>query len=284
MTEAIFTAQFVKLTKLNHIFVELTAANCNLRCKHCYLNFEPYKKIKDFLPIDKVKKMLYDTRKEQLEYIYLTGGEPMLHPHFNNILRMCLKRTNVTVCTNAMTINDKKARFLHKVENETQNELIIKTSLNHYEEIENDNIRGRGNYRKVIFALQSLIKYEFNPLISIVNHSNEPEKELIGKYQNAFQKFGIELDDINISIIPYFDKTFKPEQIDFIDLNEKQLDCCNSRILTNKGIYTCPLMTSDQRGRMGIDFNDYSKKNYIETDTCMQCAKNGKNLFINSFQ
>ena len=78
MSQAILTAPFVQLEELNHLFIELTAANCNLRCKHCYLEFDPYKKIKDFISIDKVKKALVETKNEPLKCVYLTGGEPML--------------------------------------------------------------------------------------------------------------------------------------------------------------------------------------------------------------
>ena len=282
MSQAILTAPFVQLEELNHLFIELTAANCNLRCKHCYIEFDPYKKIKDFISIDKVKKALTETKNEPLKCIYLTGGEPMLHPHFNSILRLCLKRTGVTIFTNGMVINDKKARFLRKVEDETNNELIIKLSLDHYEEQENDRLRGRGNYRKVLFAVQSLVKYEFNPILSIVNYMNMNERELVGKFIETFSKAGVELENINFSVVPLFDKNAVPSD-QAVNTKNTVSDCANSRILTNNGVYVCPLLTKDQRGRSGCSFEDYSKKNYIETPTCQQCVHHGRNLFINSW-
>ena len=49
---SIFTAPVYKLEQLNNIFIELTAKNCNQRCKNCYIEFAPtgfgQKKIKDF--------------------------------------------------------------------------------------------------------------------------------------------------------------------------------------------------------------------------------------------
>ena len=280
MSQAILTAPYVQFNELNHLFIELTAQNCNMRCKHCYINFEPYKKVKDFISIDKVKKTLIDTMKEKIQCIYLTGGEPMLHPHFNNILRMCLKRTNVTICTNGMSINDKKARFLRKVENETSNELIIKLSLDDYRESVNDSLRGRGNFRKVVFAVQSLIKHEFNPIVSIVNYENVDKKELIENFKQMFASSGVGLDDFNFSIIPMFSKNSTYED-EVQDISKCKFDCANSRTLTENGIYTCPLLTQDERGRSGTEITDFSKKNYIETSFCKQCAKNGEHLFVN---
>ncbi len=281
MSQAILTAPYVQLDALNHLFIELTAANCNLRCKHCYLEFDPYKKIKDFISIDKLKRTLIETKSEPLKCIYLTGGEPMIHPHFNNILRMCLKRSNVTIFTNGIAINDKKARFLRKVEDETQNELIIKLSLDHFDEQENDKIRGRGNYRKVLFAVQSLIKYEFNPILSVVNVMNMNERELVHNFIETFAKAGVELEEINFAVVPLFSKD-QPEPENMVtNVGSACLDCASSRILTNNGVYACPLMTRDQRGRSGCSFMDYSKKNYVETATCQKCVQHGKNLFIN---
>ena len=283
MVQGILTAPCVKLKELNHLFIELSAANCNLHCKHCYLEFNPYKKVKDFISIDKIKKMLSDTKSENLKCIYLTGGEPMLHPHFNTILRMCLKRCSTTIFTNGMLINDKKARFLRKVENEFQNELIIKLSLDDYREEENDKLRGRGNFRKVFFALQSLIKYEFNPILSIVNYNNVDERYLKEQFKETFRKVNIELEDINFAILPLFDKNRVTAEQGVNDIENIKFDCENSRIMTNNGVYTCPLLTNDERGKCGSSFADYSKKSYLETDVCRQCIKNGKNLFINSW-
>lgn len=283
MLQTILTAPCVNLKELNHLFIELTSANCNLRCKHCYLEFNPYKKIKDFIPVDKVKKTIYDTKDDNLKCIYLTGGEPMLHPHFNTILRMCLKRCATTIFTNGTLINDKKARFLRKVENETTNELIVKLSLDDYREAENDELRGRGNFRKVLFAVQSLIKYEFNPILSIVNYNSVDERYLIEQFKATFKKIDIELEDINFSIVPLFDKNRQTNEKYIENADKCTFDCSYSRTLTNNGVYTCPLLTSDERGRSGSSFEDYSKRNFLETEICSQCAKNGKNLFINSW-
>ena len=282
MFQAIMTAPCVEMRNLEHLFIELTASNCNLKCKHCYLEFDPYKKIKDFIAIEKIKKALYEVKNEPVKSIYLTGGEPMLHPHFNNILRLCLRKSSVTVLTNGMTINDKKARFLRKVEDETSNELIFKISIDHYDELENDKLRGRGSYRKVIFAIQSLVKYEFNPVLSIVNIYNTDEKELKADFKAAFAKMGLELEDINFSIIPFIDKNLETDEYVF-EPECARLDCSASRVLTANGVYTCCFMTKDERGRSGADFTDYSKKNYVETSICHQCASFGRHLLVNSW-
>ena len=117
MNKTIIKAPCVNLASLETLFIEMTAQNCNLKCKHCYIDFKD-KKVKDFIQLDKVKQSLCSIDRTNLKYIHLTGAEPMLHPDFNHILRLCLKYSSVIIHTNAMAINDKKARFLRKVEEE----------------------------------------------------------------------------------------------------------------------------------------------------------------------
>ena len=41
--------------ELKDIFIELTAKNCNIRCRECYINFPLSKNIKDFIKLDTIK-------------------------------------------------------------------------------------------------------------------------------------------------------------------------------------------------------------------------------------
>lgn len=274
----IYSPPVVELVELNNLFIELTSKNCNQRCKHCYIDFPISKNVKDFISIDKIKSALEDTVENKIQYIYLTGAEPMTHPEFNTILRLCLKRTNVCICTNGTFINEKKARFLKKVEEESNNELIFKLSIDHYNEIKNDDIRWRGSYRQVISAIKSLIKYDFNPVLNIVNYYREDKKVLINEFNEICKRIGFETNDFNFQINEYYDK-FKPinDSINF-DKNNK-FDCQNGRILTEKGVYVCPFLANDHRGRMGNNFKDYGKKMYLEAAFCSVCAKNKNNMF-----
>ena len=169
----IFTAPVYKLKELNNIFIELTAQNCNQRCKNCYLNLpSSTKKIKDFISIDNVKELLEDTKLENIHCIYLTGAEPMTHPDFNAILRLCLKKHNVCICTNGSFLNEKKIRFLHRVETEGNHQIFFRLSLSHFDELESDKTKYRGHFRQTIFALKTLTRYHFNTVLSIQNFYN----------------------------------------------------------------------------------------------------------------
>lgn len=278
MKTSIFQAPVCELKKLDNMFIEMTAKNCNQHCAHCYIDFPLSKKVKDFIPRDIIKKALSDTKTDNIRCIYLTGAEPMTHPDFNSILRLCLKRTNVCICTNGSFINEKKTRFLKRVEDESNFEIIFKLSIDHYDELKNDNLRGRGAYRQVIHAVTYLVKYDFNPILCVTNYYNEDINELKSKFKEILEKHGFSAQDRNIEVNVWFNKLNK-EDYENVSFDYESLDCEFGRILTANGIYSCPFLSNDHRGRCGADFSDYSHKTVLETPYCNTCLKNKRQVF-----
>ncbi len=261
---SIFTSPVFKLEELNYVYIVLTTKSCNQRCKQCYIDFPIGRQQKDFIDINKIKEMISQIKNNSIECIYLTGAEPMTHPGFNNILRLCLKRTNVCICTNASFINEKKARFLRKVEDESKYSLFFRFSLSHYDELKNDNARYRGSYRQTLFAMKNLERYGFSIVLEIVNFYREEENMLLEMFRKKFEEYGVNPE---ISIGQYFDRITPPAEY-----NNKPKDCTMSRTLTQNGVYTCPYLANDYRGRSGSSFKDYSKSVNAETDYCMACS------------
>ena len=280
---AFITPPKVELEELKNLFIQLCTKTCNLKCKHCYIKKNPYKNEADFIPLEKVKQSLMFIKNQKLNSIYLTGGEPLMHPDFNQILRMCLKISDTTVMSNGVMINDKKARFLRKIDDESQFETIYRISLDSTDELENDALRGRGSFRKALVAIMSLLKYEFNPIISVVNYKNRDKKEIFEEFQSYFAKKDFEIDDINLKIIPYFPENDNRE-INFPDIiNTKKLDCATSRVVSRNGIYACPILSDDYRARLGSSLDDCSRINYLDCEKCCVCAFSNQKIQINDW-
>ncbi len=270
---SICTAPVYRLERLNNLFIELTAKNCNQRCKNCYINFSFEKSPKDFIAVEKIKSALEDTKSEDLHCIYLTGAEPMTHPEFNAILRLCLKRCNVCICTNGSFLNEKKIRFLSKVESEGDTQILFKLSLAHFDETENDKIKYRGNFRQTIFALKTLSRYNFNSVLSVQNFYKLSESSILNGFENIFKSQEIYNTDIQIcsSHPDYSDENFVKAAF--------KTDCMTGRILTETGIYSCPFLAGDYRGRCGSNFSNYSKCITAESEFCATCSKNNNPIF-----
>lgn len=279
----LYTAPVCEMKKLSNLFIELTAKNCNQRCKNCYIKFPLSKNVKDFIQIDTIKEALSGCVSGLPDCIYLTGAEPMTHPDFNSILRLCLKYSNVCVCTNGSFINEKKARFLKKIEDESNFELIFQLSTNHYDEIKNDNVRYRGAFRQAICAMKNLVKYGFNPIFCITDSYNEGRDKLISGMKLICLKNGFNAQDNNFKVNMSFDESVDVEQV-WADINlSTSFDCQYGRILTSKGLYTCPFLANDHRGRSGSDLNDFARKNSLETEFCASCIKNKHSYFSLDF-
>lgn len=279
MNNTIVKAPVCQLKELNHLFIEMTAKNCNMRCKNCYIDFPLSKNVKDFISVDLVKKALIDTKSENLECIYLAGAEPMTHPDFNTILRLCLKQTNVCIFTNGSFINEKKARFLKRVQDESNHEIIFKLSLEHYDEVKNDEVKARGSYRMTLNAIKNLVKYDFNPIICVTNSLNEPPEKIKTELKLIFSKTGFQAQDNNFVINDCYNKT---KSYDFSD-NVTKIDCASGRTLTAKGVWTCLFLTNDFRGRCGSDFSNYAHRNSLETNFCAYCQKSDSKIFSIDF-
>lgn len=251
----------------------MTAKNCNQKCNNCYIDFPIGKLSKDFISIDKIKEMLADTKNENLHCIYLTGAEPMTHPDFNMILRMCLKRCSVCICTNGSFLNEKKIRFLSKVESEGNNQIFFRLSLVHYLESENDKIKYRGNFRQTIFALKTLARYNFNSVLAIQNYFKLSENDIKENFRIIFAENDITNTDlqINCSYPDYDEDNFVKPSL--------KTDCMFGRVLSEKGIYACPFLSGDYRGRCGYNFQNFSENFKAETDFCATCSKNNSTIF-----
>lgn len=269
----IITAPVYKLKELNNLFIEMTAKNCNQRCKNCYIKFSSEKSPKDFISSDLIKEALEDTKSENINCIYLTGAEPMTHPDFNSILRLCLKRSSVCICTNGSFLNEKKIRFLSKVESEGENQILFKLSLVHFSERENDMIKYRGNFRQTVFALKTLARYNFNSILSIQNYYKLSQEQIVDSFKTIFDEQEITNTDLQIisSYPDYNDENFMAPS--------ESTDCMNGRILTQSGVYSCPFLAGDYRGRCGSNFKDYSKYLTAESDFCATCSQNKEPIF-----
>lgn len=294
-TQLKFQAPSTELKELNNLWFLLTGFNCNLKCRHCYLSCSQTNKSRNFLNLDKIKTALEEAKNSKLEEIYLCGGEPLLHRDINNIIRYCLKIANVTVMTNGTLINDKKARFLRQLEQDYNYELIFRISLDHYTEAINDEIRGKGSFRKVMSGIGSLVNNGFNPIISVVNIKNEDEETLKDEILNLLSRFDFQATDINVKIIPpikagEYAKNYSGYGEDEIvtekeikNCNTSLFDCANSRVVADDGIYVCPALVNDPRGKVGKTLSEASKKFYLETKACFTCQSINRNMFTNNW-
>jgi AdoMet-dependent heme synthase len=99
---------------LHDVTLELTYA-CNLDCFYCY---NDRAKLGQPLSLEQYRQLLRDLADMQTLFLMLTGGEPMLHPHFFEIGAMTRELGFVTrVRTNGHSLGQRNVeRLLQEVE------------------------------------------------------------------------------------------------------------------------------------------------------------------------
>ncbi|MBD3256743.1 MAG: radical SAM protein [Candidatus Lokiarchaeota archaeon] len=288
-----FQAPYIEMKHLNNLWLQITGLTCNLKCRHCYLSCNPTNKTKNFLNMDKIKKALEEVNRDDLDEICLTGGEPLLHRDINNIIRHCIKYTNVNIITNGTLINDKKARFLRQIEIDSDYEIVFRISLDHYKEHKNDEIRGKGSYKKTVNGIKSLVNNGFNPVINAVNLWEEDENEFREGFYNFLSEFNFEPSEMNLKIIPpvktgEYRKNFSGYGENDLVTGEgecpaENFDCHNTRVIADDGVYVCPALVNDPRGKVGDTLSDSQAKFFLELNTCFSCQQANKKMFNNEW-
>ena len=149
--------------------------NCNLKCKHCYINKKQHGE--KTLPLDTIEAWLevFVSKNKNANVIFL-GGEPTLHPDLSLAIKKAkaLGYNSITVDTNGYLFHD----ILSKVDPEEID--YFSFSLDGATRKTNDMIRGEGSYDKCIAGIKKAILRGFTTsLIYTVSQMNFHELDRI---------------------------------------------------------------------------------------------------------
>lgn len=149
-----------------HVQFHITNA-CNLRCKHCYEGIQNGRvqwgvdEFKD--AIDKLWSAFkkWDVKGE----ISLIGGEPTLHPNFYEIVRYLHGRGDVdsiSILTNGVAVNSNLIELIKECN------CYVQVSIDGINEDKHDEIRGKGNYSRLMSNIDLLSKEGVFPSVHYV--------------------------------------------------------------------------------------------------------------------
>ena len=149
--------------------------NCNLKCKHCYINKKQHGK--NTLPLETIEAWLkvFASKTKNANVIFL-GGEPTLHPDLSLAIKKAkaLGYDSITVDTNGYLFHD----ILSKIEPDVVD--YFSFSLDGVTRETNDIIRGKGSYDNCIAGIKKAILRGFTTsLIYTVSQMNLHEIDRI---------------------------------------------------------------------------------------------------------
>ncbi len=149
--------------------------NCNLKCRHCYINPEQHGEKP--LPLETLEAWLevFAKKSKEANVIFL-GGEPTMHPALSLAVKKAkvLGYNSITIDTNGYLFND----ILSKVTPDDVD--YFNFSLDGATRRTNDMIRGKGCYDKCIAGIRKAIRRGFHTsLIYTVSADNILELDLM---------------------------------------------------------------------------------------------------------
>jgi MoaA/NifB/PqqE/SkfB family radical SAM enzyme len=226
--------------------------NCNLRCRHCYINKEQHGN--NSLPLKTIKSWLdaFSGKKDGANVVFL-GGEPTLHPDLFLAVKHARKKgfKSITIDTNGYLFND----ILSKIGPEEVD--YISFSLDGATANTNDMIRGKGSYDKCLSGIKEAVLKGFNTsLIYTVSSANIDELAMMAPLLDK-----LDIDRFFIQVIGIRGKTAKSSHLKD-DHNNPQV----SRI---KWLDTIPEIAEKVAG-LGITVT-YPKV-YLNSDEIFECA------------
>lgn len=133
------------MNKLKSVYIEITS-KCNMNCPYCYNNstFEG-----TFLSKEKFFDLIDQCKNNKIPEITISGGEPFLHPNIIDFIKYANdKHIYVRIISNLSMVNLDVAIEILKHGN------FFQLTLDSTDEYENDSIRGKGCYQKVVNLLE----------------------------------------------------------------------------------------------------------------------------------
>lgn len=126
---------------------------CDQRCKHCYIFSEGYENLcsmdfnKMLHVIDHIEEMCL--KMDRTPYIYLTGGDPILHPSFWPLLEEFHKRyIRFCIMGNPFHLTDEVCKRMHNL-----GCVKYQVSLDGLEEM-HDSFRKKGSFKATLNAIE----------------------------------------------------------------------------------------------------------------------------------
>lgn len=275
----------VPLLALDHVWFQITGTLCNLRCRHCFIRCAPDNDAFAFMPKDLVDRTIEDAVRLGAREFYFTGGEPFMHPEIVEVLTAAVHARPTTVLTNAMLFKEAGLARLAAASDQSGNTLTFRVSLDGHTAEMNDAIRGAGVFDKTLAGIAQLVRHGFEPIITIVRTWEGCDEGVLSHFADILRaagyarprlkvlpslKLGAEIE--RTSAYPPCARVTR-EMMDGYDVS--QLLCSHSRLVTDRGVWVCPILLDAPDARLGATLADSLQPYPLRHAACSTCYHNG---------
>ncbi len=271
---------------LDVLWLQLTGTLCNIACRHCFITCGPKNDSHPMMDTDEVMALLEEGAQRGVKEYYFTGGEPFMHPDVFPIIEKTLQYGPLTILTNGILITDEYAERLAELFRKSPYSLDLRVSLDGVSPEENDPIRGKNTFQKIIDGATRLVNHGLNPIFAVTTvHTdyNEPEGRM--RFMDLLKERGF--DPPRLKLIPPFkigreerrgggyEEDEMLQEGDLLEGEEFMLQCGSCRMVTAKGVYPCPILIEEEGARMGDKLEDGMTPIRLNHPACYTCHVEG---------
>jgi sulfatase maturation enzyme AslB (radical SAM superfamily) len=285
-SEELREAPRVPLFSLDYLWFQVAGTVCNLRCTHCFISCAPENHSFWFLDLEAVRSHLEASKAWGVKDYYFTGGEPFMNRDLLPMLEETLAIGPASVLTNGTLLSERTVRRLSDIDAASPFSLELRVSLDGPSPETNDPIRGEGTFERAMEGVGRLVGHGFLPIITAAQLwcSNEDET-VLGQFTEALRKVGY--DRPRIKVLPSLhlgreiarSRGYGDAEIVTAAMMEgydvENLLCSSGRVVTNRGIYVCPILIDAPDANLGATLEESNHDFALAHRACYTCWLNG---------
>jgi AdoMet-dependent heme synthase len=276
----------VELTHLDDLWFQVAGTVCNLACTHCFISCSPHNHSFGYLDLETIRRALDESVALGVKEYYFTGGEPFLHRDMTIILEETLRYGSATVLTNGTVLQGDWLRRLRAAEKASPYSLEFRVSMDGYTAAENDAIRGAGTFERILHGIRQLLAHEFLPILTVTRtHDDDDDGRLFDSFVRLLRENGY--DRPRIKLLPTLrigaearrQRGYRAEERVTAEMMEGfdagQLLCSHSRVVTERGVYVCPILLEAPDACLGPSLGDAQSTFALKHQACYTCWQHG---------
>ncbi|HEX6202497.1 MAG TPA: radical SAM protein [Thermoanaerobaculia bacterium] len=276
----------VELVSLDTLWFQVAGTLCNLACTHCFVSCSPTNHTHEHLSLATVRRHLDEAVALGVKEYYFTGGEPFLNPEMEAILAATLAVGPATVLTNGLLLDPERCRRLAALAAAADYSLDLRVSLDGYDAAAHDAIRGEGAFERALAGLGNLVAAGLLPVVT-VTEVHADNGTAAGKERFFALLRGLGLDKPRLKVLPVFHLGAEAERAGAYASWQRlrageveaggwdHLQCSACRMVTDQGVWVCPILVNEPSARMGETLADALDPFELSHPACWTCHVHG---------
>ena len=272
---------------LDALWLQVTGTLCNLRCGHCFISCGPDNRAFGLLSMEEIGRRLEESVGLGVREYYVTGGEPFLHPRIVDILILALSYGPTTVLTNGTLLKPRHVEALAAAAEASRFSLEFRLGVDGHDPASNDGLRGEGSFERAMEGFDLLLSLGFLPIVTVVRTwKPDADPEVYERIVAMLRERGCEKPRVKtmpaLRIGAEADRSggyaagerLVTAMLDDYDLD--QLVCAHARVVTDRGIWVCPILLDVPDGNLGDDLTMAARAPFaLSKAACHTCWLHG---------